>query len=57
MLRSCLCRFQECNFDVNAAFASDYARSFDQPNVVDMLNAGLKVLIYAGAPFCGSTRV
>lgn len=41
--------FQECSLTVNAGFASDYARDFS-PNVQDMLNGHLKVLIYAGGP-------
>merc|ERR1712157_530775 len=37
----------DCNNTVNAMFASDWMKNFDR-QVVDLLEGGVKVLIYAG---------
>ena len=42
-------RFKECNFEVNAAFAADFPRQFDVPDISDLLDAGLKVGAQAAA--------
>merc|ERR1712157_305780 len=39
--------WQDCNNTVNAMFASDWMKNFDQ-QVVKLLEGGVKVLIYAG---------
>ena len=39
--------WQDCNQTVNAMFASDWMKNFDQ-QVVKLLEGGVKVLIYAG---------
>ena len=42
-----MCRFQECNFEINAAFQGDWPKRFDQ-DITPMLDDGIRTLIYAG---------
>lgn len=40
--------WQPCNFAVNGGFSSDWMKDFGTSSVLPLLNAGLRVLIYAG---------